>query len=461
MPLEVIYGKEQTSNIWEALSGVIDQISNTFKKSQQSKWEKQVMSSYISDIENAKDKKGVDLDIFNLTNPPSEIINPPGLEKFAKDTAGLLQQKKLEMGILPQGEQKPVIQPQTTGQVIPQEEQAKPLISQPDFQVIFNAIQNIPTGEIDFTNTFNLIKSKLDKSWSMTELVQSVLGNIGQANQPVDQRAKFESDLLLSKKVQDILYPESEGTQMPKSEMELYLTNPELYGQYKEAGRVPKEPETQLDIEALNTFMKDNNLKVKGVTVNEKGERNISLEPIEGGESSLSDMLILIKKLEEEGFNASYTKNGLSVGVPEPKTTAEEKVTTTEVNFVDEKFKEVKTNAQYDEALNKVRLVDKIIPVPSKEKIFKGNYDEAMSYIKSLIDNNGKILEGNPGNSKYSYEQIYAQAYDDLVEAIQEYKIATGVTFYNPYISLDEYNKSDKTKWYNPTTWTSQPSVNQ
>lgn len=459
MPLEVIYGKEQTSNIWEALSGIIDQISNTFQKSRQSKWEKEVMSSYISDIENAKDKKGVDLDIFNLTNPPSEVTNPPGLEQFAKDTAGLLQQKEQMLGNLP----KPIIQPQTTGQVIPQAQPAKPLISQTDFQVIFNAIQNMPTGEIDFTNTLNLIKSKLGKSWSMTELVQSVLGNIGQANQPVDQRAKFESDLLLSKKVQDILYPQTE-TGMPKSEMELYLTNPELYGQYKEAGRAPKEPEKELDTEALNTFMKDNNLKVKGVTVNEKGERNISLEPIEGGEPLLSDMLILIKKLEEQGFNASYTKNGLSVGVPEPKTPEEEKpFTTTEMNYVDTQFEKVKTNEQYDTAFNKIKAVNPNLAkqAPSKEKVFKRNYDEAISYIKFLIDINGKIKEGNPGDSDYSYEQIYTQAYDDLKEAIQEYQKATGEILTNPYVSLEEYNKSDKTKWYNPLSWTAQPSVNQ
>lgn len=453
MPLEIIYGKEQTSNIWEALSGVIDQISNTFKKSQQSKWEKEVMSSYIADIENAKDKEGVDLDIFNLTNPPSEIINPSGLEQFAKDTAGLLQQKEQMLGNLP----KPIIQPQTTGQVTPQAQPAKPLISQPDFQVIFNAIQNMPMGEIDFTNTLDLIKSKLGKSWSMTELVQSVLGNIGQANQPVDQRAKFESVLLLSKKVQDILYPEAEK---PSNMYEYWKQEPESVEKYMAIG---EKPETNLDTEALNTFMKDNNLKVKGVTVNEKGERNISLEPIEGGEPDLSDMLILIKKLEEEGFNASYSKNGLSVGIPEPKTVAEEKVTTTEVNFVDEKFKDVKTNTQYDEALNKVRLVDKSIPVPSKEKVFKYNYDEIIDYIKSCIDSNGKIKEGvHPASkSKLTYEQIYEQAYVDLQEAIQEYKLATGVTFNNPYVSLEEYNKSDKTKWYNPLSWTAQPSVNQ
>ncbi|MHA1420354.1 MAG: hypothetical protein ACTSPO_15675 [Candidatus Heimdallarchaeaceae archaeon] len=138
-----------------------------------------------------------------------------------------------------------------------------------------------------------------------------------------------------------------------------------------------------------------------------------------------------------------------------------DKVTTTEINLAEKQFSNVKTNAQYDTALATVRQTDKNVKVPAKEEVFIGNYNKAIKAIKAFIDNTGKIKEGDY-KTGYSYVDVYKALYEDLETAIQEFQIATGQLLDNPFISFEEYEKSDvkegKGLLY-PSTWGQQKSV--
>jgi hypothetical protein len=464
MPLEVIYGPKQDNSIWEALSGIITQISDTFQKRQQIKAENELMLSAINAIESYGTPDEVKINIDALNNIPEERTNPEGLDIFSKNVAGLLSDYGALTGFKPK-----VISgtPQTTS-IISQPElkyQGEQLsLPQQTFNQIYNVIDKIDTKQpVNWDEPLGIIKKQLEQGKQISSFAQNLLNQILQEKQPKEQLGEYERKFGLAKNWYDVLYP---GEEKPNSELEYWLQENPNKG-VEDYWKAKKEPTTTLDTDALNTFMKDNNLKLKGVTVNEKGERNISLEPIEGGEPNLSDMLILIKKLEEQGFNASYSKNGLSVGIPGPKTPESEKpLTISEMNYVDKQFEEVTTNEQYDIALNKVKTVNPQLAnqAPSKEKIFKANYDDAMSAIKSCIDNNGQIIEGdNPNDEGYTYAQSYQTAYDALQTAIQEYKLATGVTLPDIYLSYEDYLKSDikpKNYWY-PSTWGQQKSVNK
>jgi len=450
MPLQVITANRgKDLSIFDYLNPFVEKLVGAYKQKQQNLWDNEWMSAALSDIENASNNQSIDL--MSKINPPVGYVDTEGVSKFAQDAVTLLQQEKFT-GI-----------PQVQSQFTPQEDtgikEGDLIPNVKEFNELYKFVSELPTGQVDWTNTLDVFKKKLESGRAMGSAAQQFMNMIMGQSMPTDQRAKFEQDFKFTKNIQDTLYPEMVEDK-PSSDYERWLADKESFEEFKAIG---KEPETKLDIDALNKFMEDNDLKVKGVTVNDKGEKNISLEPIEGGEPKLSDMLILIKELEAQGFNASYSKGGLSVGVPEPKAPAgEETFTTTEMNYVDKEFEDVKTNEQYDTALLKVRSVDKNIPVPLKEKIFKSNYDETISFIKSCIDNNGKIKEGNPGNSNYSYEQIYTQAYSDLQEAINEYQKATGQSLQNPFLSFEEYQKSDIKPGmglFYPSTWGKQKSV--
>ncbi|MCJ7790536.1 MAG: hypothetical protein MUP69_10265 [Candidatus Atribacteria bacterium] len=438
MPLEVVTANRgKDYSIFEKLNPFVEKIVNIYNQSQQNKWNNEWMTAAISDIENANDNKSVDL--MSKINPPADYIDTEGVTKFANDAVGLLQQKKLEMGILPQ------TAPEVTEGQIPQTEL---LPDVKEFNDLYKFVSELPTGQVDWTNTLNVFKKKLEGKRAIGSAAQQFLTTIlGQT--PTDQRAEFEKNLDLTKKYMDVLYPEGEK---PNSELEYWLQENPDKG-VEDYWKAKKEPEKQTEWDKkLDIIMQLNPSE-------EELRKFLGIYITPENQSDFDKKFNLIMKTnptsdEMKKFLGTY------IAPKGPGTT--DKITTTEMNYVDTQFEGILTNEQYNTALNKVTAIDSKLAkqVPSKEKIFKDNYDNAMALIKLCINGSGQITEGdNPNDEGYTYEQSYQIAYDALQTAIQEYQKATGQVLENPYVSLDEYNKSDKTKWYNPTTWGSQPSV--
>lgn len=477
MPLEVIYGPKTTS-IWEALSGVVDQISSTFQRVRQNKYEKELMQTYYNAISDPASKVDVESIISQLTNPPQGIINPPELNQFATDVAGKLQQKEVMLGNLP------ALVPQTgvpkgvipTG-ALTKSQQVKPLIAQDDFQIIFNAISALPTApDIDFSAVTDMIFANFDKKWGNTALTQNILSNIMGHKQTQlaqqDPRAMLETNLNLTKKYHDYLYPHEE-VKMPSSLMELYLTDPEKAKEYQKFAKGPTKPE--LDYDELDKIAKENGLVITGFNFNPT-TNNVSFsvgkpptpeKPKPTISQNLKAADIIIRNTLDEKGNPTLKIGSVNPGTGNVNLTSiapagpTGTISTADVNYLD-KFNEVTTLDEYTTLYNKAVLLDSRLKplVPSSEKVFKGNYNKAITAMENVIE--GFEIREGMFNEDYTNEQVYQAAYGQAVFAAQEYQKATGKTLEVPYFSLEEYKKSDikpgKGILY-PSTWGQQKSV--
>jgi len=444
--------KDRLQAIGSIVTGVKGIIANKYINNQLN----QIADGILNQIDENKSTELISL----INEDPPEGIYSEGLEdaigQWVDTSMGKLAQKEQMMGNLPQTGSSPI----QGGLGLPQRQpgtSSEIMIPKGDMSQLYNAVKSMDSGQVNWANLFKTMTAKKPYFMGTTGAEEFVMNQM--QTQIKDPKERLEGDVNLAKLIQEAFYPET-TTDKPSSDYERWKADPEGYAAFKAVG---KEPEKELDVNALNTFMTDNGLKVKGVTVNEKGERNISLEPIGGGDPDLSEMLTLIKGLEANGFNASYSKNGLSVSIPNPTTTGTLKTTTAEANFAEKAFEGIKTNAQYDKALAKVRQIDPSVIVPSKIELFEDNYNAAINYLRSAIDENGQIREGEDprSKSKLTFEQAYSEWYNYLEQAVNEYRIATGETLENPFVSLEEYKKMDKKTniFHLPSTLGTQGSV--
>ena len=470
MPLEVIRrNRGRDVSIWETLGGVIDQISSTYQRVQQSKFEKELMQTLYDTISDPANKIDVEASLSELMNPPQEVINPSGLDQFATDIAGKLQQKEIITGVLPQ---------QDTGTTaVTKSQQTKSPIADEDFRDIFNTISSLPLApDIDFSAVADLIFANFDKRWGNTALTQGILSNIMKYKQgqlaEQDPRATLERNLDLSKKYHDYLYPE-ETKRMPSSLMELYLTDPEKAEEYKEFKEGPAKPE--LDYEELEKIAKENGLVITGFNFNpttnnvnfsvgkpskpDKPKRTIS-ENLEAAD------IIMRNTLDEEGNPTlkigsvnpgTGNVNLTSVGAPGTGGS----ISTADLNYLN-KFDDVTTFDEYNTLYDKAVLLDSRLEphIPTAKKHFRGNYDMAIAAMERVIDK-FDIKEGMY-DEDYTNEEIYQAAYGQAVLASQEYEKATGEALEVPYQSLEGYKETDIKPGMGPlyrSTWGTQRSV--
>ena len=467
MPLEVIkvdYGKQPS--VWKALSGVIEQISSTYQRVQQNKFEKELMQTYYDAISDPANKIDIEASLSQLMNPPQEVINPSGLDQFSTDIAGKLQQKEILLGDLPP------TKPQPTAVTKSQKE--KPLIANDDFRVIFETISALPVAaDIDFSAVADLIFANFDKSWGNTALTQGILSNImthkqGQLAEQ-DPRAKLEGDLNLARKYHDYLYPEEE---MPSSLMELYLTDPEKAKEYKEFMAEPTKPE--LDYEELNKIAKERGLDITGFNFNPTtnsvsftvGKPSKPDEPKPTISQNLEAADIIIRNTLDKDGNPTLKIGSVNPGTGNVNLTSVAPsgptgtISTADVNYLD-KFGDVTTFDEYNTLYKKAVLLDpRLKPlIPSSEKVFRDNYDMAVAAMENVIE--GFEIREGMFNENFTNEQVYEASYRQAVLAAQEYQKATGKTIEVSYESLETYLKKDvmPRDLLNPASWGQQRSV--
>jgi hypothetical protein len=430
-PLQVLQMPNYNSG-WSQLSMFATKLVDAYKESQLKKWDNEWMTAAMTDIDNAKKQD----DLLDNIEPPSGYIDTEGATKFANDAMGMLQKKEIMTGGLT-----PTATPQPTEQ--PTEKQLLPDVK--EYNDLFKYVSELPTGQVDWNKSLDVFKQRLESGRALGSQAQQFLNMIlGQGT--TDKRAEFEKNIDITNKAWGAMQPQQKQEVFDPNQFLQGNPDMEVTGYNSNTGGYSfgkkKETETQLDTDALNTFMKDNGLQVKGVTVNEKNERSISLEPIGNGELGLQEMLQVITVLEKQGYNASYSKNGLSVSVPEPK------ANTTETKKKTPTYEEVKTinkdlldpNNDYDTIINRAGVEDDLtdpkLGIVTKGDRAKKIYDFALTGDdKTLGIKDADVIDKN-GNVKNIQE--YTGLYNEYEKGAKEYYEATGKLLPKDYLSLEE-----------------------
>jgi len=309
-------------------------------------------------------------------------------------------------------------------------------------------------GNVNLTKAMEMIKNR-PKWLPVSGLEQSIVNYA--LNQPTPQE-KLKTNLDVAKGLQDLLYPEVAQQREIDTYTQKLIAQKEVEKQYKEKPLSAEEMEEKVKAMTPEGYEATNIQYYGGDKI------NVNLKKVSPDAESIN-----LDKVAEEAkkqglqiYSVKYDENGVSDIIfrnPEA-TTSTDRVTTAEANFVTKELAQVKTMEQYDRAVERIRAIDKNVPITPAGEVFMGNYNKAVKLIKQLVDDKGRIRDMVSAKSQLPYKEIYRIAYQDVETAIEEYKKATGIELPNPFVSLEEYEVRDiKPDTLNPFTWGGQKSV--
>lgn len=437
MPLGVItvdYGKHES--IFEKLNPFVDKLVTAYKQKQLNEWDNEWMTMAIKDIENASDPDTINA-LMEKQNPPEGYIDIEGATSFATDAVGMLRRKEISQNTPQNGAS------MQNGDIFP---------DKMEFNELFAYVQSLPSGQVDWNNTLGLFKERLESKRKMGDSAQQFLNQILGQGIP-DQRARFENDFNLSKNIMQTLYPETEQVDP-------------IAQAWDRAGKLPQDmradflrqqgidiPEgDKLDYDALNEFMKANNMKVKTSTVNDKGGQSFVLEPIQE-EYDLNDIAKMIKNAEQAGIKLTYTKDGFSmsttstagskpssdyerwladpesfekfksIGKDSSTDTGKPPTYGTAQNIKEDLIANVETKEDYNNEINRLKALNIDTSSFSYKDIVKEKYNQAMQWVKYSFDMIGAGIEQD---ENYNYKQLYKDSWESAKKYDKEYQKETG-----------------------------------
>ena len=263
MPLDVIQinrGKQES--IFEKLNPFVDKLVGAYKQKKQNEYDNEWISAALADIDQANSKQQTDSFLLKK-DPPEDYIDVEGMTKFANDSINILNWKEQ-------------VSPTTTPSIEGQTQQKELLPDVKEFNELYKFVSELPTGKVDWTNTREVFKKRLDSGRAMGAQAQNFLNMIIGQSMPTDQRAKFEQDYDLASKMKKELYPETEEEGVVFDPNQFLKDNPnmEISGYNSNTGgftfgkKEAEESKPGIDLEKLNKFLSDNNMKLKGVNAN-------------------------------------------------------------------------------------------------------------------------------------------------------------------------------------------------
>jgi len=318
MPLSVVAANRgKDYSIFEKLNPFVEKLVGAYKQKKQNEWDNEWMSAMLSDIEIAGSKKSIDASILKK-DPPEGYIDVEGMTKFADESMSLLAQKEAVMGGIT-----PVGTPEATGDI---GEQKTELLPDPkEFNELYQFVSELPTGKIDWANTREVFKKRLESGRAMGAAASSILNMI--AGQGItDQRAKFEQDFNLAAKIKQELYPETEEEGVVFDPEQFKRDNPDMYisGYNSNTGgytfKKKEDEEPKLDIEKFNKWLTDSGFVIKGGTVNPvTGNQTINFGPAPEGDKSFDQAIKDAEKWVEKNpgmeiSNINFATETVSVG---------------------------------------------------------------------------------------------------------------------------------------------------
>jgi len=423
-----------------AISSIVGGIKNIIANKYINKQNAMIAENIQTAID---EQKAIDLSNLIMGSPPEEIY-PANLEDMVgqfidKYAMGPMMKKEIMTGGLPApaaqtGVPSGVIPTGTLPSVAPTAmptttPTTETMIPKMDIYQIYNAVKDLPTGEISWDNIYKKMTEKKPFWMGTTGPEQYVLNQM--LEQVKDPRAKIESDINLAKLVEETFAPEEAKRpgKYPYTEEEV-----KEYELYKKSLEPPEE---QIDFDKLNEFLEANNMKLSGVSVNPKtGNLSYSFgsKSIEKswGEflGEANEFIKLNPDYEVTSTNpktGSVTISKKGVGVAETKpptyTTAEK---------IEEGFMEkVETIQDFTSELNRLKALKIDVSMYETTEYFaelmKKKHRETVSYIKYAFDKiTAGVGEEIHEKSGKSYRNLYREYWDKANNYDQQYFMVTG-----------------------------------
>jgi hypothetical protein len=423
VPLDVIQMPNYQSG-WSQLNVFADKLVNAYKEAQLKKWDNEWMAIAISDIENANKQD----DLLDKIEPPSGYIDTEGIKKFSDSAMGMLQKKEVMTGGITEGITSPISQP---NQAVTQEAKPQLLPDVQEFNDLYKFVSELPTGKVDWTNSLNIFKKRLESKRALGSQAEQFLNMIlGQA--PTDQRAKFEADFNLAGNMKDVLYPD----QTPKSEMEMYLNNPEEYKKYKEAGRVPEKPtewDKKVDIIMQLNPTEDELKKFLGVYIPPENQ------------TEFDKKFDLVMKTNP---SPNELKKFLGTYIAPETSSAKKAPTYEEVKAINKDL--LNPLNDYDTVYQRASVEDDLtvkgLGIVTKADRAKKIYDYALAGDDEALGINNYDAIDSKGNNIAVIDkkgnvkdvELYEELYNEYEQGAKEYYEATGKLLPKEYLSLEE-----------------------
>ena len=449
--IKVNYGKQES--VFEKLAPFVDKMVNLYNQVQMQKWDNEWMTMAIKDIEKASNPEAIDA-LFAKANPPSGYIDTEGFTNFAQEAIGMINMTSQPAADL-MGKNLPALTAVTgetpkTGLGIKDKPGETPetqlMPDKMEWNELYKFVSELPDGQVDWNNTLGVFQQRLESKKKMGESAMNMMNQILGQGVP-DQRAKFEEDVKFTDYLQQTLYPESE-TKMPGSEMELFLTNPELYQEYQKAKQSGKP---EIDLDKFNQWMTESGMELSGGSVNPTtGNLSYNFRPKADSPMELGDMIKMIKELEQHGIKASYTKDGLSISAastgeskpssdyerwladPESfekfkaigKTDTGKTPTLTEAERTEARmFDKVETKADYNREINRLKSLNIDTSAFSYAEVMREKYNNAIQWLEYATS---QINAGVQEDEDYNYNRLYKDMKESATRYNEEYFKETG-----------------------------------
>ena len=424
MPLDVVYTKSRS--IWDDINPFLRQLGEAYKKSQQIKWDNEWQLTGIADIEKAIAAQEVPK-LLEMQKQPEEYRDMEGFEKFAKDSVNLLTMKEIEMS------PEDFVQ---TG-VKPSQGQMQTVPDKKEWSELYKFVSELPTGKIDWTDTRQVFKKRLESGRAIGTAGQQFLNMIMGQSMLVNQRQKVEKDVAFTEELESIFFPKEKA---PSSDYERWKQDPEGFAAFKQAGR---QPEMVFDWES---FLKDNpdwqikSISSKGdVSVGRKDTtKKYDFETWEEAQkwTKANPQAGFDWKIDPqpEGFNVSAVKKtvtpgGITKTIP----------TYGVIQNINEGL--MNPDKDYDTELHNAQVKYNLegVKLASKADKYKSTYDmfERVIIGEEYIDEKGVVQD----------EVEYADFYNDYEKYAKSYFDETGEILPKKYLSIEEAGKFEKIQW--------------
>lgn len=454
MPLGVItvnYGKQES--IFEKLNPFVDKLVNIYNNKKMQEWDSEWMTMALKDIDKASNQESIDA-LFAKQNPPEGWIDTEGMTNFAQEAIGMINMtsqpaEDLMKNNLPALSTVAEGIPKTGLAINPKPKETPETQLMPDkmeWNELYKFVSELPTGQVDWSNTLGVFQQRLESKKKMGDTAKQFLNQILGQGVP-DQRAKFEQDFNLTSDIMQTLYPETEQVDPIAQAWDRAAKLPQdMRADFLRQQGIDIPEGDKLDYDALNEFMKANNMKVKTSTVNDKGGQSFVLEPIEE-EYNLNDIASMIKEAEQAGIDLRYTKDGFTMSTASE--TSGKPSSDYERWLADpESFEKFKSIGKDDEKTIKTNVNDVlfgdtgIIP-----KFIK---DETIDMGMPLTEEDKELIVNN-----YKIKKATLSA-NEIAE-VERYFKQIGIDPYAVKLPEDkpepEQKENTGVQWWNPFTW--------
>jgi len=455
MPLQVIHTKSRS--IWDDINPFVEILVAAYKQSQETKWNNEWQLSALADIENANKPQEV-IDFLELQKIPEENLDIPGFTQFANDCMGMLAKQEMMfeddkplnaqayggggVGATP-GMEAP--KPNT---MLPQPTPVKTTKSMPnvkEFNNLYKFVSELPTGKVDWTNTLDLFKERLESGRAMGSAAQQFLSMIMGQSMPINQRQKVQEDFEFTKDIKDTLYPEM-VEKAPSSELEYWLQEHPGKG-VEDYWKAKAGKEEGIDID---TFIKelDVDLEISNVNVSATGKVNsFSLKPKDT--TTDVDIKTTIAKAEEwvanhpgtEIDDINFKTGSVSIGrISKTEGDTGKLVPTYQtIRTINEDL--LNPGNDYDEVLHnaQVKYNLKDVKLVSKADQAKMAYDKFGEIIvgEEYIDEKGLVTD----------PEAYSDYYKDYEAYAKKFFEQTGQILPKKFLSIEEAGKYETIQW--------------